>query len=152
MDASFFSKPLSQLECRDNKKSCHLLEKKGTHPMRMHDNNTTCNRSNQNAGFLDTTNTTCNRNKNHVLLKCGTMLKSIPCLYSSPPLLEMMCSRHRVMVCLNCQRSRQRQRPIKMACRIVFMRSYNSETETDANFTGFCTRFISICLGVGQCE
>ena len=53
MDASFFSKPLSQLECRDNKKSCHLLEKKGTHPMRMHDNNTTCNRSNQNAGFLD---------------------------------------------------------------------------------------------------
>ena len=46
MDASFFSKPLSQLECRDNKKSCHLLEKKGTHPMRMHDNNTTCNRSN----------------------------------------------------------------------------------------------------------
>ena len=54
-------KPLSQSECRDNKKSYHLLEKKGTHPMRMHDNNTTCNRSNQNAGFLDTTNTTCNR-------------------------------------------------------------------------------------------
>ena len=102
MDASFFSKPLSQLECRDNKISCHLLEKKGTHPMKMHDNNTTCNRSNQNAGFLDTTNTTCNRsnqnarlpdthsrstnqhpaapdNKNHVLLKHGTMLKSIPC-------------------------------------------------------------------------
>ena len=51
MDASFFSKPLSQLECRDNKKFYHLLEKKGTHPMRMHDNNTTCNRSNQNAGF-----------------------------------------------------------------------------------------------------
>ena len=61
MNTSFFSKPLSQLECRDNKKSCHLLEKKGTHPMRMNDNNTTCNRSNQNAGFLDTTNTTCNR-------------------------------------------------------------------------------------------
>ena len=103
MDASFFSKPLSQLECRDNKKSCHLLEKKGTHPMRMHDNNTTYNRSNQNAGFLDTTNTTCNRSnqntrlpdthscstnqhpatpdttKNHVLPKRGTMLKSIPC-------------------------------------------------------------------------
>ena len=61
MEASSFSKPLSQSECRDNKKSCHLLEKKGTHPMRMLVNNTTCNRSNQNAGFLDTTNTTCNR-------------------------------------------------------------------------------------------
>ena len=68
MDASFFSKPLSQLECRDNKKSCHLLEKKGTHPMRMHDNNTTCNRSNQNAGFLDTTNTTCNRSNQNARL------------------------------------------------------------------------------------
>ena len=68
MDASFVSKPLSQLECRDNKKSCHLLEKKGTHPMRMYDNNTTCNRSNQNAGFLDTTNTTCNRSNQNVRL------------------------------------------------------------------------------------
>ena len=68
MDASFFSKPLSQLECRDNKKSCHLPEKKGTHPMRMHDNNTTCNRSNQNAGFLDTTNTTCNRSNQNARL------------------------------------------------------------------------------------
>ena len=68
MDASFFSKPLSQLECRDNKKSCHLLEKKGTHSMRMHDNNTTCNRSNQNAGFLDTTNTTCNRSNQNARL------------------------------------------------------------------------------------
>ena len=54
-------KPLSQSECRENKKSCHLLEKKGTHPTRMHVNNTTCNRSNQNAGFLDTIITTCNR-------------------------------------------------------------------------------------------
>ena len=68
MDASFFSKPLSQLECRDSKKSCHLLEKKGTHPMRIHDNNTTCNRSNQNAGFLDTTNTTCNRSNQNLRL------------------------------------------------------------------------------------
>ena len=67
MDACFFSKPLSQLECRDNKKSCHLLEKKGTHPMRMH-NNTTCKRSNQNAGFLDTTNTTCNRSNQNARL------------------------------------------------------------------------------------
>ena len=54
MEASFFSKPLSQSECRDNNKSCHLLEKKGTHPMRKHDNNTTCNRSNQNASLPDT--------------------------------------------------------------------------------------------------
>ena len=46
--------PLSQSECRHNKKSCHLLDKKGTHPMRMHDNNTTCNRSNQNAILPDT--------------------------------------------------------------------------------------------------
>ena len=61
-------KPLSQLECRDNKKSCHLLEKMGTHPMRMHDNNTTCNRSNQNAGFLDTTNTTWNRSNQNASL------------------------------------------------------------------------------------
>ena len=68
MDASFFSKPRSQLECRDNKKSCHLMEKKGTHPMRMHENNTTCNRSNQNAGFLDTTNTTCNRSNQNARL------------------------------------------------------------------------------------
>ena len=68
MDASFFSKPLSQLECRDNKKSCHLLEKKGTHPMRMYDNNTTCNRSNQNAGFLDTTNTTYSRSNQNARL------------------------------------------------------------------------------------
>ena len=68
MYASFFSKPLSQLECRDNKKSCHLLGKKGTYPMRMHDNNTTCNRSNQNAGFLDTTNTTCNRSNQNARL------------------------------------------------------------------------------------
>ena len=68
MDASFFSKPLSQLECRDNKKSCYLLEKKGTHPMRMHDNNTTCNRSNQIAGFLDTTNTTFNRSNQNARL------------------------------------------------------------------------------------
>ena len=68
MDASFFSKPLSQLECRDNKKSCHLLEKKGTHPMRMHHNNTTCNRSNHNAGFLETTNTTCNRSNQNARL------------------------------------------------------------------------------------
>ena len=76
MDASFFSKPLSQLEFRDNKKSCYLLEKKGTYLMRMHDNNTTYNRSNQNAGFLDTTNTTCNRsNQNARLLdthSCST--------------------------------------------------------------------------------
>ena len=68
MDASFFSKPLSQLESRENKKSCHLLEKKDTHPMRMDDNNTTCNRSNQNAGFLDTTNTTCNRSNQNARL------------------------------------------------------------------------------------
>ena len=54
MEASFFSKPLSQSECRHNKKSCHLPDKKGTHPMRMHDNNTTCNRSNQNARLPDT--------------------------------------------------------------------------------------------------
>ena len=47
-------KPLSQSECRHNKKSCHLLDKNGTHPMRMHDNNTTCNRSNQNASLPDT--------------------------------------------------------------------------------------------------
>ena len=46
-------KPLSQSECRHNKKSCHLLDKKGTHPMRMHGNNTTCNRSNQNASLPD---------------------------------------------------------------------------------------------------
>ena len=69
MDASFFSKPLSQLECRDSKKSCHLLEKKGTHPMRMHDKNTTCSRSNQNAGFLDITNTTCNRSNQNARLQ-----------------------------------------------------------------------------------
>ena len=49
-----YCKPLSQSECRHNKKSCHLLDKKGTHPMRMHDNNTTCNRSNQNVSLLDT--------------------------------------------------------------------------------------------------
>ena len=64
MEASSFSKPLQTnqpIRMQDNKKSCHLLEKKGTHPMRMRVNNTTCNRSNQNAGFLDTTNTTCNR-------------------------------------------------------------------------------------------
>ena len=47
-------KPISQSECRHNKKSCHLLDKKGTHPMRMHDKNTTCNRSNQNASLPDT--------------------------------------------------------------------------------------------------
>ena len=47
-------KPLSQSECRHNKKSCHLLDKKGTHLMRMYDNNTTCNRSNQNASLPDT--------------------------------------------------------------------------------------------------
>ena len=47
-------KPLSQSECRHNKKSCHLLNKKATHPMRMYDNNTTCNRSNQNASLPDT--------------------------------------------------------------------------------------------------
>ena len=100
-------KPLSQLECRDNKKSCHLLEKKGTHPIRMHVNNTMCNRSNQNAGFLDTTSTTCNRSnqnasfpdthtptqpisiqllqtqQHHVLWKHDTMLKSISCLFKS---------------------------------------------------------------------
>ena len=106
MDASFFSKPLSQLECRDNKKSCHLLEKKGTHlqwecmitiphateAIRMHwfldTTNTTCNRSNQNARLPDThsfysTNqhpVTPDTTKTWVLLKCGTMLKSIPCV------------------------------------------------------------------------
>ena len=85
MEASFFSKPLSQSECRHNKKSCHLLDKKGTHPMRMHDNNTTCNRSNQNASLPDTqllnqSASSCSRHsKNHVLPKRGTMLKSIPC-------------------------------------------------------------------------
>ena len=47
-------KPLSQSECRHNQKSCHLLDKKGTHPIRMHDNNRTCNRSNQNASLPDT--------------------------------------------------------------------------------------------------
>ena len=54
MEAYFFSKPLSQSQCRDNKKSCHLLEKKGTNSMRMHDNNTTCNRSNQIVSLPDT--------------------------------------------------------------------------------------------------
>ena len=47
-------KPLSQSDCRHNKKSCHLLDKKGTHPMRKHYNNTTCNRSNQNASLPET--------------------------------------------------------------------------------------------------
>ena len=47
-------KPLSQSECMHNIKSCHLLDKKGTHSMRMYDNNTTCNRSNQNASLPDT--------------------------------------------------------------------------------------------------
>ena len=61
-------KLLSQSECRHNKKSCHLLEKKGTHPMRMHDNNTTCNRRNQNARFLDITTTTCNRSNQNASL------------------------------------------------------------------------------------
>ena len=46
----------------------NYLRKKGTHPMRMHDNNTTCNRSNQNAGFLDTTNTTWNRSNQNASL------------------------------------------------------------------------------------
>ena len=82
----------------------------------------------------------------------SVLIYSIVFSYSSPPLLEMMCSRHTVMVCLNCQTPRRRQRPIKMACRILCMRSYNSETETDANFTGFCKHFISTRLGVGQCE
>ena len=45
-----------------------ILLEKGTHPMRMLDNNTTCNRSNQNAGFLDTTNTTYNRSNQNVRL------------------------------------------------------------------------------------
>ena len=40
----------------------------GPHPMRMHDNNTTCNRSNQNVGFLDTTNTTHNRSNQNARL------------------------------------------------------------------------------------
>ena len=69
------------IRMQGQQKSCHLLEKKGTHPMRMHDtiphateairmqdNNTTCNRSNQNAGFLDTTNTTCNRSNQNTRL------------------------------------------------------------------------------------
>ena len=90
MDASFFSKPLSQLECRDNKKSCHLLEKKGTHPMRMHHNNTTCNRSNQNAGFLDTTNTTCNRSNQNARLP-DTHSRSTNQHPAAPDTTKTMC-------------------------------------------------------------
>ena len=90
MDASFFSKPLSQLECRDNKKSCHLLEKKGTHPMRMHDNNTTCNGSNQNAGFLDTTNTTYNRSNQNVRLP-DTHSRSTNQHAATPDTTKTMC-------------------------------------------------------------
>ena len=82
-------KPLSQSECRHHKKSCHLLDKKGTHPMRIHDNNTICNRSNQNASLPDThplnqsASSHSRHNKNHMLLKCSTMLKSIPCCRQS---------------------------------------------------------------------
>ena len=90
MDASFFSKPLSQLECRDNKKSCHLLEEKRTHPMRMHDNNTTCNRSNQNAGFLDTTNTTCNRSNQNARLP-DTHSRSTNQHPATPDTTKTMC-------------------------------------------------------------
>ena len=57
----FLLQTTQPIRMQGQKKSCHLLEKKGTHLMRMHDNNTTCNRCNPNAGFLDTTNTTCNR-------------------------------------------------------------------------------------------
>ena len=92
MDASFFSKPLSQLECRDNKISYHLLEKKGTHPMRMHDNNTTCNRSNQNAGFLDTTNTTCNRSNQNARLP-DTHSRSTNQHPATPDTTKTMCCR-----------------------------------------------------------
>ena len=79
-------KPLSQSECRHNKKSFHLLDKKGTHPMRMHDNNTTCNRSNQNASCPDTHSCSTNQHPatpdttKPCVTKCGTMLKSITCL------------------------------------------------------------------------
>ena len=40
MEASFFSKPLQTtqpIRMQGQQKYCHLLEKKGTHPMRMHD-------------------------------------------------------------------------------------------------------------------
>ena len=90
MDVSFFSKPLSQLECRDNKKSCHLLEKKGAHPMRMHDKNTTCNRSNQNAGFLDTTNTTCHRSNQNARLP-DTHSGSTNSHPATPDITKTMC-------------------------------------------------------------
>ena len=90
MDVSFFSKPLSQLEWRDNKKSCHLLEKKGAHPMRMHDKNTTCNRSNQNAGFLDTTNTTCHRSNQNARLP-DTHSGSTNSHPATPDITKTMC-------------------------------------------------------------
>ena len=64
----FLLQTTQPIRMQGQQKSCHLLEKKGTHPMRMHDNNTTCNRSNQNAGFLDTTNTTCNRSNQNARL------------------------------------------------------------------------------------
>ena len=70
MDVPFFSKPLSQLECRDNKNpatcrrrraliqwECMITIPHATETIRMQDfytTNTTCNRSNQNARLSDT--------------------------------------------------------------------------------------------------
>ena len=71
MEASFFSKPLQTtqpIRMQGQQKFLPPAGEEGHSSMRMHDNNTTCNISNQNAGFLDTTNTTGNRsNQNESL-------------------------------------------------------------------------------------
>ena len=95
-------------------KCCHLLEKKATHPIRMQDfqtqTNTTCNRTNNNAGFPDTTklhaeeNATTfwrrplswwecgisRHNKNHSLPKRDTMLTSITCCVTDPNDIQIL--------------------------------------------------------------
>ena len=57
MEPYFFSKPLQTtqpIRMQAQQKILPATGQKGTHPMRMHDNNTTCNRGNQNASLPDT--------------------------------------------------------------------------------------------------
>ena len=86
----FLLQTTQPIRMQGQQKSCHLLEKNGTHPMRMHDNNTTCNRSNQNAGFLDTTNTTCNRSNQNARLP-DTHSRSTNQHPAAPDTTKTMC-------------------------------------------------------------
>ena len=57
------------------------------------------------------------------------------------------------MVCSHCPIPRLMQRPIKMTCIALCKGFHTAQGQTPTQIPiGFCTHFIRMCFGVGQCE